>query len=104
LRLLRLLELLRRDPPLRLDVLRPELLRADVLRDDVLRREDALRDEPLRDEPLLREEPLRDDALLRERDDVLRRLLLRRRPVDRCEAGISAVATAFVSCGISFSR
>jgi hypothetical protein len=49
---------------------------------------------------------LRDrEAVLRVRDDVARRrLVLRRRPVDRWEAGISAVATAFVSVGISFSR
>ena len=87
------LELLRRDPPLRL-VLRPDVLRAEVLRPDVLRAD------------VLRLDPLRLDAVLRrlELPDVVRRLLVLRRPVERCEAGISAVATALVSCGISFSR
>ena len=77
-RLLRPLELLRRDVPLRLEVERLD----DLLRDELLR-----------------------EAVPRDDDVVRRRLLvLRRRPVERCEAGISAVTTAFVSCGISFSR
>lgn len=73
----------------------------------------------LRELPELREldalEPLRDDVLRRVREPELRELEplvrlrdeedeLRRRVVDRCDDGISAVATAFVSVGICFSR
>ena len=81
--------------PRPLDLLRelPELLREldapEPLREDVLREE--------RDEPELRElEPL---VRLRDEADELRR-----RAVERCDDGISAVATAFVSVGICFSR
>jgi hypothetical protein len=104
----------RDDPPLRVDREEPELLRERdellerVERDELepplrVEREDVERPrvEPLRVEPL-RVEPLRDDD-----EDELVRLRLddeRLRPVDRCDAGISSVATAFVSCGISRAR
>jgi hypothetical protein len=94
----------------------PEPLREELLRDDEPEPlpEELLRDdepEPLplplreRDEepPFEREDddpdPLRDELLrLREDDDRLRPAGL------RSAAGISSCATAFVSCGISFSR
>jgi hypothetical protein len=96
---LRLREPLLRDEPLLLD---EPLLREPPLRDDPELREAVLRErdelEPLRE----RDDDERDEPLpLRERDDVLR---LRRVPPLRCAAGISAVATAFVSCGIRRSR
>lgn len=55
---------------------------------------------------LLRDEFELRDAVLRERDadDVVRRRDVLRRAVERCDAGISALATAFVSVGISRSR
>ena len=71
------------------------------------------REEPLRERDALdvlrvREDEDRDrEAVVRERDAVDRdrdAVVVRRLPVGRCDAGISAVATAFVSCGISFSR
>jgi hypothetical protein len=79
-------------PPFRDD---DELLRLRV-DDEPL----PLRDEDERDDadPL----PLRDDdelLRLRDEDDARRRV-----PVLRSAAGISSCATAFVSCGISFSR
>ena len=89
--------LLRREPPERdVDELREplELLRLrepdELLRlredDELLRRDDDA------DEP--------DDELFRRDDEDERR----REAVRRSAAGISSCATAFVSCGISFSR
>ena len=68
--------------------------------------------EPERRLPVDRDEPELRDAVLRERDeddDAVVRLRdrdeePRRRAVGRCDAGISDVATAFASCGISRSR
>jgi hypothetical protein len=111
------LRVLRDDEP-ELRVLREEPEPLRELRDDeppelraeVERRDDEPELRVLRDDPELRElEPLRerDDVeplRLREDDDELRRRELLRRPVERCDAGISAVATAFVSCGIRRSR
>jgi hypothetical protein len=80
----------------------PLPLRDDALRDDepLPLRADALRDD---DEPL----PEDDDRDEDERDDeppLRLRELERRDDVRRSAAGISSWATAFVSCGISFSR
>jgi hypothetical protein len=87
-------------------------------REPLREREEAERERPL-DEPeradVLREReelepPLRVDRddvdRLREVELVRRRLEVerRRRPVERCDAGIDSVATALVSCGISRSR
>ena len=91
------------------------LPREDVLRDRddeplLLPRDEVLRD---RDEEPRDEEPRDDEAFddveldLREDvDELLRRDddARRREPVRRSAAGISSCATAFVSCGISFSR
>src|SRR5207248_4784170 len=108
---LRLRDDVEREPPLVLREREPVLREREpplVLRE----RELVLRErEPplvLRERELVlreREPPL----VLRERELVLRErelVLLRRRllPVRRSDAGISSVATALVSCGISFAR
>jgi hypothetical protein len=89
-------------PELRLVVRRLPL---DLLREAELRDEDDPlllerdEDDPLRERDA--DDPLRErdeDAVVRLREDVLRR------PVGRCAAGISSVATDLVSCGMSFSR
>jgi hypothetical protein len=98
---------LRDDEPLRDDApLRADVRRDDPLREEAVPRPAALRAEPLRGADRLREvEPLR-EALLREvalRLRVVRRRVVRRPPL-RSDAGISALATACASRGISFSR
>ena len=83
-----------------------ERLLDDLARDDVPRERDELlaglpREDVLRDRD---DEAFDDDAFDDDRvDDELRRED-ERRAVRRSAAGISSWATAFVSCGISFSR
>ena len=93
--------LLRREPPERDEDERDDELREplELLR---LREPDELL--RLRDEELL---PLELPRLLDEDDELFRREDEDERPredVRRSAAGISSCATAFVSCGISFSR
>ena len=78
---------------------RPELDRDDDERPEP-ERDDDERPEPERDDVRERDERERDDELdERERDDERRRVDVR-----RSAAGISAVATALVSCGICLRR
>jgi hypothetical protein len=89
----------RDEPPLRDD---EPPLREDELDLRVVDDEPPLRlrdDEPLPEDDERDEDDRDDEPLLRLRDE-----LDRRDDVRRSAAGISSCATAFVSCGISFSR